>query len=69
MCDSGVFVGREEGEREREREREREEEGARVLWALGGNLCLVFTAIIAPVALPVFSTLLKPPQRDPQPFR
>ena len=51
------FVGREGGERERrremerERERERErqregdgeeEEGARVLWALGGNLCLSF---------------------------
>ena len=46
MCDSGVFVGREGGERERERERQREgdgeEEGARVLWALGGNFCLAF---------------------------
>ena len=56
MCDSGVFVGREGVERERKREREKErqregdgeegdgedEEGARVLWALGGNLCLAF---------------------------
>ena len=37
-----------ERERERGRERQREgdgeeeEEGARVLWALGGNLCLAF---------------------------
>ena len=54
MCDSGVFVGNLWAEREREGEGEgeggggeregegEEEEGRRVLWALGGNLCLAF---------------------------
>ena len=46
-------MGKEGGDWERERERERgkerqregdgeDEEGVRVLWALGGNLCLAF---------------------------
>ena len=58
MCDSGVFVGNLWAEREeRGRGRGRgegegkgrgrgpdgeEEGGGRVLWALGGNLCLAF---------------------------